>query len=84
MRSGSRSKPPPAHLRYTIGDRAAEVQINRRDWMLLQLVRGAHEGRDVVADHLRDDRPAGWILRDGLSEDLRVESRRRAGRGSIP
>jgi len=31
-----------AHLRYRSA-RAAEVQINRRDWILLELARGAHE-----------------------------------------
>ena len=61
---------------FAIHDRhgAAEIQINRRDGMLLQFARGADEGGDVVADHLRDDRPAGRILRDG-GEDLRIESR---------
>lgn len=42
--------------------------------MLLQLARSAHKGRDVVADHLRDERAAGGVLRDG-GEDLRIESR---------
>ena len=42
--------------------------------MLLQLARGADEGRDVVTDHLRDDRAARRILRDG-GEDLRIEPR---------
>jgi hypothetical protein len=61
---------------FAIHDRngAAEVQINRRDRVLLQLARGADERRDVVADHLRDDRAARRILRDG-GEDLRIESR---------
>ena len=61
---------------FTIYDRdgAAEVQINRRDGILLQLARGAHEGSNVVADHLRDDWPAGRVWRDG-GEDLRIEPR---------
>ena len=56
--------------------RAAEIQIDRRDGMLLQLARGADERRDVVADHLRDDRPAGRVLRDG-AQDLRIQPRLR-------
>lgn len=54
--------------------RTPEVQIDRRDGMLLQLARGADKRRDVVADHLRDDRPAGRVLRDGR-KNLRIEPR---------
>lgn len=42
--------------------------------MLLQLARGADERRDIVADHLGDDRPSGRVLRDG-AKDLRIEPR---------
>lgn len=61
---------------FAIHDRhgAAEVQIDRRDWMLLQLACGTDQRRDVVADHLRDDRATGRVLRDG-GENLRIEAR---------
>jgi hypothetical protein len=42
--------------------------------MLLQLPRGADEGRDIVADHLRDDRAASRVLGDG-GEDVRIKPR---------
>ena len=56
--------------------RAAEVQVDRGDRVLLQLPRGAHERRNVVADHLRDDRPAGGVAGDGVENPL---LRRRRG-----
>jgi len=39
--------------------RAAQVQINRRDGILLQGAGRARQRGDVVADHLRDDGPPG-------------------------
>ena len=52
------------------GSGAAEVQVNGRDGIVLQFLGRAHERRDVVADHLGDDRPAGGILRDGIQDPL--------------
>jgi len=55
-------------------DGAAEVEIDGGDGMLLQFARSANERGDVVADHLRDYRPAGRVLRDG-AENVRIEPR---------
>src|ERR1043166_9123045 len=54
--------------------RAAEVQIDRRDRMLLELARGADQSSDIIANHLCYDWAAGRVLGDG-SEDLRIEPR---------
>ena len=61
---------------FAIDDRrgTAQVQIHRRHRVLLQLARRAHQRGNVVADHLRDDRPAGGVLGDGL-EDVLVQPR---------
>ncbi len=48
------------------GRGTAEVQVHGGDGILLQFLRGADERGDVVADHLRDDGPAGGILGDGF------------------
>ena len=42
----------------------AEVQIDRRDGMLGQLLCRTNQRRDVVANHLSDNGAAGRILRD--------------------
>ena len=57
---------------FFVNDRrgAAEIQIDRRDGILLQLARGAHERRDVIPDHLRDDRVARGIRHDGFEDPL--------------
>jgi len=74
MRSLSRQTTAPGAFAIHDRHRAAEVQVDRRNRMLLQLARGADEGRDIVADHLGDDRPPGRVLRDG-AEDVRIEPR---------
>ncbi len=48
------------------GRGTAEVQVNRRDGIFLQLPCCANERGDVVTDHLRDDGFAGRIFGDGL------------------
>ena len=50
------------------GRGAAEIEVNGGDGVLLQFLRGADERGDVVADHLRDDGPAGGILGDGIED----------------
>ncbi len=66
----------PAARAFAIDDRrrTAQVQVHRRNRILLQLARGAHQRGDVVADHLRDHRPAGRVLGDRL-EDVLVQPR---------
>jgi len=48
------------------GCRAAEVEIDGGDGVVLQFAGGTDEGGDVVADHLCDDGTSGGILRNGL------------------
>jgi WG containing repeat len=50
------------------GRGTAEVEVNGGHGQLLEFLRGADEGRNVVADHLRDDRLAGGILGDGFDD----------------
>src|SRR5687767_4944611 len=49
---------------FAINDRrgTAEVQVDASDFVALQCGGSADERRDVVADHLCDDRTAGGIL----------------------
>ena len=53
---------------FAINDRrgAAEIQVHGGNRIFLQLARGAHQRRNVVADHLRDDRavPVGFSVMD--------------------
>ena len=73
-RFGSRSR--PAARAFAIDHRrgAAQVQIHRRHRILLQLPGRAHQRGNVVADHLRDHRPAGGVL-GHRPEDVLVQTR---------
>ena len=45
---------------HTVGrGGTAEVEVHRRDRILLQFAGGAHQRRNIVPDHLRDGRTAG-------------------------
>jgi len=50
-RLGSRSRPPPAHLRIDTGAGRPRFR-SRRDRVVLKFLRRAHERRDVIADEL--------------------------------
>src|SRR3954468_886182 len=50
------------------GSRATEIQVDGRNIVLLQLLRAAYEGGNIVANHLGDGRSPGWILRDGSKD----------------
>ena len=58
------------------GRGATEIQIDGSDGVLLEFLGGAHERRDVVADHLRDDGTTSGVPGDGF-EDRFVQSRGR-------
>ena len=64
----------PGALAVNDRDGTAEIEVDRGDGMLFQFARGADERGDVVADHLRDHRAAGRVLRD-RGEDVAVEPR---------
>lgn len=74
MRSGSRSSPPPAHLRYTIGTGQPSFRSIAATGCCCSSRAVRTSGRNVVADHLRDDGAAGRVLRDG-GEDMRIKPR---------
>ncbi len=44
---------------------AAEVEIDARNRQPLQLAGAAQQGGQILADHLREDRNAGFVLGDG-------------------
>ena len=48
--------------------RTAKIQIDRHDRRLLQLLRAPDESRNVVPDHLCDDRAARRIFGDGTKD----------------
>ena len=51
---------------FAIDDRrrSTEVEVHGGDGILLQLARGANQRRNIIADHLRDDRFAGAVFSD--------------------
>ena len=50
----------------------SQIKINGGDWVLLQLARRANQSRDVVADHLGDDRAASGVFSD-RTQDTAIE-----------
>ena len=55
------------------GGGATKVEVDARHGVLFQLACAAHEGRNVLADELSEDRTAGGILRD-RAQDPRLET----------
>ena len=41
-----------------------QIEVQRDNRVALKFIRGPRERRNVVADHLRDDGPPGWVFRD--------------------
>jgi hypothetical protein len=79
MLTASRSAPRIESMRCGSihdGGGAAEIQVHRDNGVVLKLLRRADERRDVIADHLRDDGPAGGVLGDG-TEDVLLDVRGR-------